>query len=47
MRRVLTESDGLGRTEGFTLVRFPAPVPAGEIREAAIAGHNERQLLAA
>ena len=33
-RMVLTESQGVGRTEGFTLVRFPAPVPAGEIREA-------------
>jgi hypothetical protein len=28
-------------------VRFPAPVPAGEIREAAIAGHDGRDLLAA
>jgi threonylcarbamoyladenosine tRNA methylthiotransferase MtaB len=47
VRRVLTESDGLGRTEGFALVRFPAPVPAGEIREVAIAGHDGRELLAA
>jgi threonylcarbamoyladenosine tRNA methylthiotransferase MtaB len=46
-RSVLTESDGLGRTEGFTLVRFPAPVPPGEIREVAIAGHDGRELLAA
>ena len=46
-RMVLTESQGVGRTEGFTLVRFPAPVPAGEIREAAIAGHDGRDLLAA
>jgi threonylcarbamoyladenosine tRNA methylthiotransferase MtaB len=46
-RRVLTETDGLGRTEGFTLVRFPAPVLAGDIREVAIAGHDGRELLAA
>jgi threonylcarbamoyladenosine tRNA methylthiotransferase MtaB len=46
-RKVLTESQGVGRTEGFTLVRFPAPVPAGEIREAVIAGHDGRDLLAA
>jgi threonylcarbamoyladenosine tRNA methylthiotransferase MtaB len=47
IRRILTETDGLGRTEGFTPVRFPGPVPAGEIREAVIAGHDGRQLLAA
>jgi threonylcarbamoyladenosine tRNA methylthiotransferase MtaB len=46
-RMVLTESQGVGRTEGFTLVRFPAPVPAGEIRDAVIAGHDGRDLLAA
>ncbi|HEX8165458.1 MAG TPA: tRNA (N(6)-L-threonylcarbamoyladenosine(37)-C(2))-methylthiotransferase MtaB [Beijerinckiaceae bacterium] len=46
-RRVLTETEGLGRTEGFTPVRFSAPVPAGEIREVAIAGHDGRELLAA
>ena len=46
-RMVLTESQGVGRTEGFALVRFRAPVPAGEIREAVIAGHDGRDLLAA
>jgi threonylcarbamoyladenosine tRNA methylthiotransferase MtaB len=46
-RSVLTETGGVGRTEGFTLVRFPAPVPAGEVREVAIAGHDGRGLLAA
>jgi threonylcarbamoyladenosine tRNA methylthiotransferase MtaB len=46
-RSVLTETDGVGRTEGFTLVRFPMRVPAGEIRDVAIAGHDGRQLLAA
>jgi threonylcarbamoyladenosine tRNA methylthiotransferase MtaB len=46
-RSVLTETDGVGRTEGFMLVRFPMRVPAGEIRDVAIAGHDGRQLLAA
>jgi threonylcarbamoyladenosine tRNA methylthiotransferase MtaB len=46
-RMVLTETEGLGRTEGFALVRFPAPVPLGEIRDVAIAGHDGRELLAA
>jgi threonylcarbamoyladenosine tRNA methylthiotransferase MtaB len=46
-RSVLTETDGLGRTEGFALVRFPVPVPAGEIRDVAIAAHDGRELLAA
>jgi threonylcarbamoyladenosine tRNA methylthiotransferase MtaB len=46
-RSVLTETDGVGRTEGFTLVRFPVRVPAGEICDVAIAGHDGRQLLAA
>jgi len=46
-RRVLTETEALGRTEGFALVRFPAPVRAGEIVEAAIAAHDGRELQAA
>jgi threonylcarbamoyladenosine tRNA methylthiotransferase MtaB len=46
-RQVLTETDGRGRTEGFALVRFPSPVPAGEIRAVTIAGHDGRELLAA
>jgi threonylcarbamoyladenosine tRNA methylthiotransferase MtaB len=46
-RQVLTETDGLGRTEGFTRVRFPSPVPSGEIRPVTIAGHDGRELLAA
>ncbi|HEY7385998.1 MAG TPA: tRNA (N(6)-L-threonylcarbamoyladenosine(37)-C(2))-methylthiotransferase MtaB [Beijerinckiaceae bacterium] len=46
-RRVLTETEALGRTEGFTLVRFATPVRPGEILEVAIAGHDGRELLAA
>jgi threonylcarbamoyladenosine tRNA methylthiotransferase MtaB len=46
-RMVLTETDGLGRTEGFTPVRFESAVPPGEIREVAIGGHDGRELLAA
>jgi threonylcarbamoyladenosine tRNA methylthiotransferase MtaB len=46
-RRVLTETDSLGRTEGFTLVRFPHPVRPGDILDATITGHDGRELLAA
>ena len=46
-RSVLTETDGLGRTEGFTLVRFAAPVAPGDILDVTIAGHDGRDLLAA
>jgi threonylcarbamoyladenosine tRNA methylthiotransferase MtaB len=46
-RRVLVETDALGRTEGFTPVRFTAPVRPGEIVDAAITGHDGRELLAA
>ncbi len=46
-RRVLTETNRLGRTEGFTLVRFPAPVPAGHILDVAIVGHDGHELMAA
>src|SRR5215213_2397340 len=46
-RRVLTETDTLGRTEGFSVVRFPAPVRPGAIVEVAIAGHDGNTLLAA
>ena len=47
VRRVLTETDSLGRTEGFTLVRFARPVRPGDILEATIAGHDGRELIAA
>jgi threonylcarbamoyladenosine tRNA methylthiotransferase MtaB len=46
-RRVLTETETLGRTEGFALVRFPAPVRPGEIVDAIIAEQDGRELLAA
>ncbi|MGO4706613.1 tRNA (N(6)-L-threonylcarbamoyladenosine(37)-C(2))-methylthiotransferase MtaB [Microvirga sp. 2MCAF38] len=46
-RRVLTERGNVGRTEGFTLVRFAEPIPAGEICEIAITGHDGQDLLAA
>jgi threonylcarbamoyladenosine tRNA methylthiotransferase MtaB len=46
-RRVLTETDALGRTEGFALVRFARPVPPGAILDVTIAGHDGRELLAA
>lgn len=46
-RRVLTETETLGRTEGFAVVRFAAPVRAGEVIEASIAGHDGRELMAA
>jgi threonylcarbamoyladenosine tRNA methylthiotransferase MtaB len=46
-RQVLVETGQLGRTEGFTLVRFNDPVEAGTIRAVTIAGHDGRELLAA
>src|SRR5262249_29955504 len=46
-RRVLAESDDLGRTEHFTTVRLQAPARPGHIIEVAIAGHDGRQLIAA
>ncbi|TVR07723.1 MAG: tRNA (N(6)-L-threonylcarbamoyladenosine(37)-C(2))-methylthiotransferase MtaB [Salinarimonadaceae bacterium] len=45
-RRVLTERGGIGRTEGFTPVRFPGGVAAGEIREIVVADHDGRMLVA-
>jgi threonylcarbamoyladenosine tRNA methylthiotransferase MtaB len=46
-RNVLIETNQLGRTEGFTLVRFASPVVPGEVRPAIISGHDGTQLLAA
>ncbi len=46
-RNVLVETGRLGRTEGFTPVRFSAPVTPGEIVPVIIAGHDGRELLAA
>jgi threonylcarbamoyladenosine tRNA methylthiotransferase MtaB len=45
-RRVLTESNGMGRTEQFTPVRLAAPTKPGVILDLAIAGHDGRHLLA-
>jgi threonylcarbamoyladenosine tRNA methylthiotransferase MtaB len=46
-RQVLVETNLLGRTEGFTPVRFASAVKPGEIRDVTIAGHDGRELLAA
>ena len=46
-RRVLTESNGIGRTEQFTPVRLAAPAEPGVILDLSIAGHDGRHLLAA
>ncbi len=46
-RRVLTESDALGRTEQFVAVRLNAAVEPGVIVDLEIAAHDGRQLLAA
>jgi len=40
------ESDSIGRTEQFTPVRTAASRKPGEMRDATIAGHDGRQLLA-
>jgi threonylcarbamoyladenosine tRNA methylthiotransferase MtaB len=45
-RRVLTETEAVGHTEGFSVVRFPAPVRPGAIVAATIAGHDGKALLA-
>jgi threonylcarbamoyladenosine tRNA methylthiotransferase MtaB len=46
-RKVLTEFNGIGRTEHFTPVRLAASVMPGMILDLTFAGHNGRQLLAA
>ena len=46
-RRVLAEAGGGGRTEPFTKVRLPTPLPPGTIVDVTIAAHDGRQLLAA
>jgi threonylcarbamoyladenosine tRNA methylthiotransferase MtaB len=47
MRRVLTETDGIGRTEQFTQVKLATPAASGRIVDLKIGGHDGRQLLAA
>ena len=46
-RRVLAESREGGRTEHFTPVRLNGPIEPGVIVDAAIIGHDGRQLIAA
>jgi threonylcarbamoyladenosine tRNA methylthiotransferase MtaB len=47
MRRVLTESHAIGRSEHFTPVRFDTAVEPGIIVAAKIIGHDGRRLIAA
>ncbi|HEY5067266.1 MAG TPA: tRNA (N(6)-L-threonylcarbamoyladenosine(37)-C(2))-methylthiotransferase MtaB [Xanthobacteraceae bacterium] len=47
VRRVLIESQGLGRTAQFTKVKLVQPGSAGQIVDVKIAAHDGRQLLAA
>ena len=46
-RRVLAESESVGRTEQFTKVRLAGAAGPGAILDLTIAGHDGRQLLAA
>jgi threonylcarbamoyladenosine tRNA methylthiotransferase MtaB len=46
-RRVLAESDQIGRTEHFTPIALPAPVEPGIILDISVAGHDGRRLIAA
>ncbi|WP_029354795.1 tRNA (N(6)-L-threonylcarbamoyladenosine(37)-C(2))-methylthiotransferase MtaB [Bosea sp. 117] len=46
-RQVLAETEGLGRTEGFTPVRLARPLAPGAIGEMRIAGHDGTRLIAA
>jgi threonylcarbamoyladenosine tRNA methylthiotransferase MtaB len=47
IRKVLSESRAIGRTEHFTPVRLDAAVRPGLILEVTVAGHDGRRLLAA
>src|SRR5258707_10027984 len=47
VRRVLTESNGSGRSEHFTLVRFDRTVEPGIIVETRMIGHDGSRLIAA
>jgi threonylcarbamoyladenosine tRNA methylthiotransferase MtaB len=46
-RRVLTEANGVGRTEQFTAVRLAEPAGPGRMLDLTIANHNGKQLIAA
>ena len=43
-RAVLTERGGTGRTEAYSLVRLSDALPAGEIRDVVITGHDGQAL---
>jgi threonylcarbamoyladenosine tRNA methylthiotransferase MtaB len=43
----LVESDGVGRTEGFTAVKLRRAAPIGSVIPVTIAGHDSRRLIAA
>ncbi len=47
MRRVLTESGNIGRTEQFMPIAFAQPAEAGAIVDVVVAGHDGRRLMAA
>ena len=47
VRRVLMESETIGRTAQFTPVRFKAHATAGRILDVSISGHDGRHLIAA
>ncbi len=46
-RRVLTESNDIGRTEQFTPVRLAAPAEPGQLVDVTIAAHDGKHLIAA
>lgn len=46
-QRVLAEANGFGRTEDFSLVKFPVAPSRGTMIEARIADHNDEHLIAA
>jgi threonylcarbamoyladenosine tRNA methylthiotransferase MtaB len=45
-RSVLAETERMGRTEGFTPVRFGTPARPGEVQAVDIVGHDGHELLA-
>lgn len=46
-RRVLVETQAMGRTEQFAEVRLTAPLPPGAIAELALIGHDGKRFSAA
>jgi threonylcarbamoyladenosine tRNA methylthiotransferase MtaB len=45
-QKVLTETNNVGRTQGFALVEFSTPVQAGEIINTHISAHDHLRLKA-